>query len=353
MRQWLTRMARRHLFNMIAATAITLLLLQEATRAITQDREVVIHARFVASSDRMQVAPADVFPVSCRVAGTAVRLAAFQSALPEVVDLVVGSDDVPGTAGAWPVADRMGDFLATRLHATDITFVSASAPASAATLTIADLVEYTPEITVLPGEGVRAATIDGQGTMTLFVPADIAQRRPQLQVRVSALDRKPGPYQDELMPSLEGLAPSRTAEVRGLKPVRVSYSIVSTTRELTLPRVGVQVAALPDSLAKYRVELPTSSQFIRDVVVAGPTDAIAALESNEARPLAIVHLMHEDLVNRVTAAQVDFWMLPEGVRVLSTSGRTGSTPTVEVEISQQPVAGLPPATTPVSPPTVP
>lgn len=346
-----THFLQRHLFNMIAATAIALLLLQEATRVITEERDIVIRARFAADSERTLVEPSEVFPISCRLAGTAGKLARFQRSLPEVVELRVGADDVPGAAGTWDVADRMREFLAARLQPDGVDFRSASMPASCATLTITDLVDFAIPITLQPGDGIRGASVEGKPSMDIFLPRDLAGSGAELVVRLSALDRAPGSYEEEVVPKVEGVPAARLGEVRGIRPVRITYSVVAATRELTLPRVPVQVAALPETLAQYSVTLPSESQFLSDVVVAGPADAVTALDGAAARPIAIIHLTHEEFVNRVTTATVDLWMLPEGVRVLSVAGRAGTNPSIDIEITPHAIApaivpGAAPASTP-------
>ncbi len=346
MRERLSRLVRGHLFNMVAAVAITVLLLQEATRSITESREVVIRARFVPSSERMLVSPAEVFPVTCTIVGTASHLRRFESEVPALVDLPAGAGDVPGTAGSWPIAERLRDYIGAQLPASEVTIESAQPPPSVTTLTITDLIERSVDLVLQPGEGIRGATVEGSASQVLLVPPDLATAALSLEVRVSGLDRPPGAYQEELLPKVIGLPATRAAECRGLRPVRVAYSIVAASRELTLSRVPVQVAALPDTLARYVVSIPSQSQFIADVVVKGPPDAITLLESNAFKPIAIVHLTHEELVGKATSGIVDFWLLPKGVNVVSVGGSTETQPSVNLEIAPAAAAAGFPLTTP-------
>ncbi len=347
MRERMSRLVRGHLFNMVAAVAITVLLLQEATKSITETRELVIRARFVPSSERMLVSPSEVFPITCTVSGTASHLRRFESEVPALIDLPAGTGDVPGTAGRWPIAERLRDFISAQLPASEVTIESAQPPTAITTLTITDLVERTVDLVLQPGEGIRGATVDGSTSQALFVPPDLATSAMTLEVRVSGLDRPPGAYQEEFLPKVVGVPPTRSSECRGLRPVRVAYSIVAASREFTLSRVPVQVAALPETLARYVVTIPSQDQFIADVVVKGPPEAIASLESNSFKPIAIVHLTHEEMVGRASAGIVDFWLLPKGVNVVSVGGSTETQPSVNLEIA---AVAAPASSTAVPPP---
>ncbi|MDA0802426.1 MAG: hypothetical protein O2819_01525 [Planctomycetota bacterium] len=324
---------RGRLFNAAAASAIAVFVLQVATKSITEVREVVCRARFVANSERMLVQPAEVFAVTCKVSGTAAKLSEFEVLSRRVIDLTAGQGGVPGTQGSWPIGEGLHDFVSAQFPDSGVSIDSALPPPNLSTLTIVDLVERTVEVVLQPSEGVRSATLDGAGTQTLLVPPDLASGPLSLDIKISPLDRPAGAYKEALLPKLNNRSASKAAEVKGIVPVAVSYSIVSTTRELTLSRVPVQIAGLPETLARYSVTLAPDSQFIADVVVVGPPEAVALLEDNSAKAIAVVHLTHEELVSRATTGIVDFWLLPKGVRVVSVGGSTESQPSVPLEIT--------------------
>ncbi|MDA1007722.1 MAG: hypothetical protein O2800_01775 [Planctomycetota bacterium] len=339
------KLLRGRLFNVVAASLITLYLLQEATRSISTTREVIVLAQFLPSSERMMVTPVDPFPVTLQLIGTASELRRFESTLPPLVELIAGSGGVPGTEGSWPIADRLPDFFEAKFDLARVTINSARGVPTSTTLVVTDLVERTVDIVLNCDESVKGASIEGSSKATVFVPPDLAQAKLELTVRLTAMDRPPGAYRDEVQPVAMDLPEARRRELGGIRPVSVDYTVIAATSEIELPRVAVQIAALPESLSKFIVTFPPEGQFIQRVVVTGPTEAIELLSSNTFKPIAIVHLTHEELVNRVPMAQVDLWMLPPGVRVIGTNGSANIQPAVAIQISPAPTT----ASTPIAP----
>ncbi len=178
-------------------------------------------------------------------------------------------------------------------------------------------------------EGVE---LQGQGQsvpeeLTLLTPKSVAARvnQPGLEavVEVGA-------------DSIAQLTPGRAEIVRGLnytlsepvtdewetriRPARVDVRLflrtLIETREL--PPMPVQVLMAPDEVGRYVVELDAGDRDVVGVRVSGPAEAIEKIRSNGVVPTAFLALTLDQLVSRVTSAQIELYGLPEGVTVVGT-----------------------------------
>ncbi|MBL4590497.1 MAG: hypothetical protein JKY96_00915 [Phycisphaerales bacterium] len=130
------------------------------------------------------------------------------------------------------------------------------------------------------------------------------------------------------------LTPGRSETIRGM-PVELSEPVLdewSTTigpgrvdvrillrsliETLELPPMPVQVLMAPDEVGRYEVVIAPADRDVVSVMVSGPGEAIEKIRSNGVVPAAFLALTLDQLVSRVTSAQIDLHGLPEGVKMV-------------------------------------
>jgi len=95
--------------------------------------------------------------------------------------------------------------------------------------------------------------------------------------------------------------------------------------------VPVQVAGISGELQRHTVAV--QDEFLREVVLSGPPEAIARIDAGQARIVAFVHLDSRDLDRRIETKRVSLWMLPKGVSVQRVGDHEGSDPEVRLSIA--------------------
>jgi hypothetical protein len=113
---------------------------------------------------------------------------------------------------------------------------------------------------------------------------------------------------------------------------KVSFTLLSTNAQFTIPSVPVRVSMSPDAAAAWDVAPVRPS--VAGVVVTGPRAAIDALKAGAFVPAAVVDLGDGAPAPGRNALPVTFWRLPDGVSVVEAAGTPrGQVPTVELDAS--------------------
>lgn len=346
---WIGDAGSRHpwqerLLTFVTVTAITALVWIWATNQTRQTTDVTCMLHFVpASSERQIVLPAESIPIRIQFAGSRSEIErAVEACNGRTLDLAVGTAGVPGEPGVHEVvlADALALFGAIEKSGASVRAVQ---PAFAS-VEVRALVAR--DATVRPRFGSARLSGDAivqPATVQLLLPADAADALPT----TAAVDAVVPPeilgdleagrrHQLDLAltlpPDLAGLA----GRVRIDPPrARIAFTLESTERSTVLRQVPVQVAASPVELAERSVRLAPEDEFLREVALSGPEDAIRAIERGDARIIAFVHLSREDFARGTARKEVSTWLLPPGVRVVAVNG-SGAAPTVALSFSTRP-----------------
>ncbi len=95
--------------------------------------------------------------------------------------------------------------------------------------------------------------------------------------------------------------------------VDVSVQVRTRTRSHTIPRLPVQVVLPPPELGRWRITLSPEDTDLFDVVVSGPSEGVAEIESGASRPMAVVSLSFQELEAGITSKTAQIVLLPAGV----------------------------------------
>ena len=110
----------------------------------------------------------------------------------------------------------------------------------------------------------------------------------------------------ELPPELTGVRGFRLS----VPTARVSLTLKERTTSWTIPSVPVQIRIAPGQLTRYRVAIPETDQFLRDVKVTGPSEEIAKIRAGELRVIAMITLSDRDLTSGITSKAATFTDFP-------------------------------------------
>lgn len=112
--------------------------------------------------------------------------------------------------------------------------------------------------------------------------------------------------------------PQELQGVRGYKLAVPSARVALTLRERTatevIPSVPVQIRIAPVQLDRWRVTIPESDQFLRDVRITGPSEEIDRIRRGDLRVIAMVTLSAQELASRITSKAATFSELPTSLQ---------------------------------------
>lgn len=289
---------------------------------------------------RMRVSP-DRVEGNVRIVarGSTRALGRFQDLLAEgPIDLVAGVGGMPSAEGVSPVnlASVLADLPTVRNTGVSLEQV--------------DPLSIEVRIDPLESLGLRVVAELPPGLLQLdgdlqveppeaFARLPAALRRETSTLTVLAVpDRR---QLEQLEPGTHTLTvalqfpPGLAAVARGaaIDPptVQISFTSRSRTATTTLASVPVQVAGISGELQRHTVAV--QDEFLREVVLSGPPEAIARIDAGQARIVAFVHLDSRDLDRRIETKRVSLWMLPKGVSVQRVGDHEGSDPEVRLSIA--------------------
>lgn len=96
---------------------------------------------------------------------------------------------------------------------------------------------------------------------------------------------------------------------------RVSFQLVARQRQVTVPRVRIQVISSPQDFGLYQVTL--ANPLLSDIEIEASPDAIAEVEAGHAQVIALVHLTTNDKERAVEKKAVSFFAIvrPDGTAI--------------------------------------
>ena len=340
---------RERLLGYATVTATAALVWFWAANQTKQTSEVSFRLHFVPGSIENQfVGPDEPLMVRVQFSGSS---SAVESAVEAVngrtIDVAVGTCGIPSESGGHDVA--LADVIARIAAVADAgaSVRSVQPPSTAVAVETAVRREATVTARFANARTAGQTTIE-PAMVQVVVPATLAERLPASLVVDAMLTTEmlahlePGRrHQVEVPLSL----PAELATIIGRARIdpskaRIVFTLTSTDATLTLKQVAVQIAAATGELAGRSISLAHNDEFLHEVVLAGPQDALRSIERGEAKVIAIVHLAREDFARRTDRKEISVWLLPAGVRVVSVNGVTTNAPSVGVEIAGVDNTGL-------------
>jgi hypothetical protein len=85
------------------------------------------------------------------------------------------------------------------------------------------------------------------------------------------------------------------AETLSLPEVKVTLTIRSQSASVTLPSVPVWQSSPPAAMTRFNLELDRENEFLRDVTLTGPAEAIELIRKGETKVVANLRLTGEEL----------------------------------------------------------
>jgi hypothetical protein len=328
---------RGRIGSLLLVTGVTILIWIWAAGETRERDRFDTAVRFSPSeAGRMVVRPERVPLVRFEASGSKRALREFETLLAKgPLDLTAGAHGIPSAAGTWPIDLVAAAANLPEVQATGVTVVS-SEPKSAE-IRIVPLEPRTLRLVPeLPGVATQGDVVVDPPTVTALLPSDL--RIPADPTAIAFVEPR---LLDRLEPgqriSLDAMvrlpaALSIAAETARFEPstVRVTFTPKVVERTTTLSAVPVQVAGIADDFTSHRIECVPS--VLNDVVVSGPAEAIARIESG-LRVVAFVHLTTDELEAGVASKPVSLWLLPPGVAVQRVGESSGGQPLVELKIS--------------------
>ena len=112
----------------------------------------------------------------------------------------------------------------------------------------------------------------------------------------------------------------------------IRIAVLNNSDETIIPSVPVQIALPPIELDRYDVTIAEGDEFLQDVTLRGPAEAIAKIINGEERVVAFIHLTSDNLKKSVTERTISMWQLPPDVKMVRV-GNSTAPPTVNITIT--------------------
>jgi len=348
MGEWTNRIS-----TALIATVVTLLIWTWAAEKTREELTISGAIRFVVGEGQpLSVEPAAAVTLTMQVKGSRLALQRAAAMLEHGAELRLGVGGVPSTPGTYSVDVARAFSELPEILRSDLSVISVRP--DTVTMTVGRLVTKTLPIVAEIPLALTSGTITIEpAEATLTLPESLADSMPAtkieafVDVRNLEIGRRHTLESPLRLP--EALAAART--VTRLEPLtaKVTFMLVSRDRTAVVPTVPVQVAGPPSDLRNYEVQVEGGSEFLRNVTVSGPGEAISQIESGRARIAAIVHFGADDLARRSVTKPVSMWLLPPGVTVTRIGNSTDTAPLVPFRITERPRSAAPavePATVP-------
>ena len=308
---------RSDLVNVVAAAVVALLVWAYANDRTRETATLAGTVRLAVADPRAQyVEPSAAITVSVELRGSRRSIERAERALRAGVALAPGTDGLPGEPGTHE-ARLQGTLQLTAAIAETGAEVVRVRPETAS-YTVGTLVtEQVPVSPLLPSAAVQGEIAIDPAVVSVTLPSEAraAVGRLAVDAIVETKNLEPGKTQqvdvDLRLP--ESLA--RWNELCRVVPPRakVTFALLSTNAQYTIPSVPVRVSMSPATASAWDV-VPVRAQ-VSGVVVTGPRAAIDALKSGTFVPAAVVDLGDGMPAAGRSTLAVTLWRLPEGVSV--------------------------------------
>ena len=332
-----------------AIAAVASLLIWTWAAEKTRESATVTGAVRIVSGEGQALAaePDTPIPVTVQLKGSRGSLQRVADLIEGGAELKLGRGGVPATPGTFSVDLAAAIAALPELSRSDVS-VESTRP-DLLEVSLSKLVTQAMKITpVFPsGQVSGEATVDPpEATVTL--PATLAERAAllRLEAPVDVRPLEPGRrYSRPVRLRLPEALQTKEGQVRVTpEEVTVTFTLRAKNSTTTVTSVPVQVAGPPTELAACEVQLDPGNEFLRNVTLTGPGDAISQIESGRFRVAAVVHLSADDLARRSLTRPVSLWLLPPGVTVTKVGNSTDLAPPVSLRISERPrTSAAPPA----------
>ena len=327
---------RSDLVNVVAAAVVALLVWAYANDRTRETATLAGTVRLAVADPRAQyVEPSAAITVSVELRGSRRSIERAERALRAGVALAPGTDGLPGEPGTHEARLQGTLQLPAAIAETGAEVVRVRP--ETASYTVGTLVtEQVPVSPLLPSAAVQGEIAIDPAVVSVTLPSEAraAVGRLAVDAIVETKNLEPGkPQQVDVDLRLpDSLA--RWNELCRVVPPRakVTFTLLSTNAQFTIPSVPVRVSMPPATASAWDV-VPVRAQ-VSGVVVTGPRAAIDALKSGTFVPAAVVDLGDGMPAAGRSSLAVTFWRLPEGVSVVEAAGTPrGQVPAVELEAS--------------------
>lgn len=333
---------RGEVFNAVAAAIVALLIWAYANDRTRETATITGNLRLATNDPRATyVEPTGNVTVSLELRGSRRSIDTVESALRTGLTLTTGSAGVPGGVGVHTVelAEALSQDASIASTGAEIIRAQPESVRMEVGTLVTDQVPVTP---VLPRAAVQGEIVVDPPIVAVTLPeaARAAVAALTLDAVVDTKNLEPGrSHSVDLELKLPDALSRWKEQVRIVPPrAKVTFTLLATTAELTLPVVPVEVAMPPAAMDQFRVSLAPGSTSIANVVVTGPLAAVDRLRRNEFQVAAVVSLTSRTLAPGQRRVPVSYWRLPEGVTVVSTAGApagSGAAPEITVDIAQR------------------
>lgn len=333
--------SRGRVGTIILVTAVTLLIWIWAAGETRERALLWARVQFEpASAFSTIVSPRSAREVALTVAGSSRSIQQLRQALYEPLILTSGTSGIPGDKGTHIVELAEALRNSEVFSSTDVSVISTEP--SSLELEIDSLTEKTaPVIPILSGATLGGEAVADPPTVTLTLPSRIVGLVPEVTVNA-----EPSPQAiAELEPGRRQVIQAPVRLPAELKPyeqeisieprsVQLAFTLILRTRSVTVPSVPIQIAAPPQDLADFVVDIADANEFLADVVIEGPAELMKKYEEEKPPVVAFIHLTSDDLARSITEAPVTLWEIPEGLRVTSVAG-SNPQPIVALKITRR------------------
>ena len=331
---------RKETWTVVLVTIVTVLIWFWAAGETRDQQRLNARIRFnVPDPENWAITP-DQIVIGLLIEGSKLSLQNAESLLRRPLNVTV-----PAAAGRQTVdlAERVR--LHEELRATGVTVLSVDLAATE--IDIDGMQQSKMRVRpVLPGVTTEGEVTVDPAEVTVTMPSDVRQRLTQNLLVEAPLEKfeierlEPGVRQtrDVKVRLPEDVGPIEHASISPAK-VRVSFTIRSKQRDVTLDSVRVQVVSSPEDLASNTVEI--DPKLLRNVTVSADFDLARQIENGEASVVAMVPLSARDIDVRVESKPIAYFvaMIPEsngsmrGEIVRARIGNSDAPPVVRLTIA--------------------
>lgn len=330
----------------LIATVVTLLIWTWAAEKTRESQTVTGVVRFITGEGQsLSVDPVGAVPVTVQLKGSRQSIQRVEALLERGAEIKLGLGGVPARPGTFSlemakVLAELPDIARSDLSVMDVR-------PDTVTLSIGRLVTRSVRIEAeIPLAQISGAVIIEPPEAEVTLPESLAESASlaRIEAFVDVRSLEPGRrYSIEAPLRLPESLLGARSEIRvAPERAKVTFTLVSRDRTVVIPSVPVQIAGPPGDLRNFEVQIEPGHEFLRNVALSGPGDAISQIESGRARIAAIVHLGADDLARRISSRAVSMWLLPPGVSVTRIGTSTDPSPVIPLRITELPRTAPPP-----------
>ena len=332
-------LTREHTTNYVVVTLITLMIWMWASSGTSKTETFRNQISLISpSSSTMIVQQENPGPITLVLRGPGRSITRMRSIL-DNRKVEAGSMGVPASNGAHQVDLRTVYQNLIDQSGESATVVNVSPKTIDIDVTI--LTEITlPIIPVIPDDIIT----DGK---TEVIPSEATVRLPESMVQTMSQESINA---DIDVRELDGIDRGRRRIIKAKLDIpeefafaselitiipaeaEVRIAVLNNSDETVIPSVPVQIALPPIELDRYDVTIAEGDEFLQEVTLRGPSEAIAKIINGEERVVAFIHLTSDNLKKSVTERTISMWQLPPDVKMVRV-GNSTAPPTVNITIT--------------------